>query len=193
MLLGGSGGLQNIMNFIRKIVFYGGSLIDLLKIVIVLVIILVLTNTFIGTIFVVSGESMYPTFKDGEFVWSNKVGYLVGEPSRYDSVVVLYPGDPTNKKYIKRVIGLPGEKVEIKAGRVNIYKNNQPISYNENFMPGNIVTEPEGVFQLKDNEYFLMGDNRPNSNDSRFFGAVERRFIFGHATLIFWPAFKSIN
>lgn len=181
------------MNWIRRIIFLGGSIIDLLKVILALIIILILVHFFIGTIFIVSGESMYPNFKDGQLVWSNKIGYLTGQPSRGDSVVVLYPGDPANKKYIKRIVGLPGEKIEISQGAVSISKNNFPMNISEDYLPKGTLTEPDGNWTLKDNEYFLMGDNRPNSNDSRFFGPVERRFIFGHATLTLWPEFKQVE
>lgn len=181
------------MNWIRRIIYFGGSAIDLLKVVLVVIITLVLIHFFLGTIFIVSGESMEPNFHDGQLVFSNKIGYLVGDPSRGDSVVVMYPGDPTNKRYIKRVIALPGERIRIQESKISILKNNQFIDYTENFIPLFTVTEPDGDWLLKDNEYFLMGDNRPNSNDSRFFGPVERRFIFGHATMVLWPQLKSVD
>lgn len=186
------------MAFVRRFIYFGGAAIDLAKVMIILAIVVVLVYFFIGTIFIVSGESMVPTFQDGEVVWSNKIGYLTGKPKRGDSVVVLYPGDPGNKKYIKRAIGLPNETVTIKDGKVYIKNSsNQPVPDNqpllEAYLDSSVVTEPDGSWNLKSNEYFLMGDNRPNSNDSRYFGPVEQRFIFGHATLILWPKLKGVE
>lgn len=159
------------------------------KIVIGLIVVAVLINYFIGTVFIVSGDSMYPTFKNGQLVWSNKVGYLFGQPKRGDDVIVRYPGDPDNKKYIKRVIGIPGETITIKNSKV--YLGEEQTELKEDYLVYGVISEPNGQWKLKDNEYFLMGDNRPNSNDSRYFGPVERRFIFGHATFIIWPDFLS--
>ena len=178
------------MAFVRKFIYFGGAAIDLAKIIIVLAVILSLVHYFIGTIFVVSGESMMPNFEDGQIVWSNKIGYITGNPDRGDSVVVLYPGDPSKKRYIKRVVGLPGERVIVSKGKVSISKNDVTGPLYESYLASDTISEPDGQWELQDEEYFLMGDNRPNSNDSRFFGPVERRFIFGHATLIIWPDFK---
>lgn len=176
------------MTFFGRVVFYGGAVIDLAKIIILVAIVAILTHFFIGTIFIVSGESMVPTFQNGQLVWSNKFDYLVHKPMRSDNVVVLYPGDPENKKYVKRIIGMPGENLEIKNGRVYLNQSNLPLG--ESYIQAQVVTEPDGKWQLKDDMYFLMGDNRPNSNDSRYFGPVEGRFIFGKATFIVWPDWR---
>ena len=182
------------MTTIRRIIFFGGAFLDLAKVIIVLAILLILVHLFIGTVFVVSGASMEPNFQNGQLVWSNKINYLTADPKRGDSVVVLYPGDPENKKYIKRVIGLPNETIILKDGRVyiaNATSSEQALS--EGYLDQVALTNPNGSWHLKSGEYFLMGDNRQNSNDSRYFGAVERRFIFGKATMILWPDFKSVN
>jgi signal peptidase I len=176
------------MSFIHRIIFFGGAIFDLAKVLIVIVLLAILCHYFIGTVFIVSGESMVPTFLDGELVWSNKIDYLRGDPKYADNVVVLYPGDPTNKKYVKRIIGLPGDYLEIKEGKVYLNHSQSPLP--EHYLPTSISSEPDGRWQIKENEYFLMGDNRPNSNDSRFFGPVERRFIFGKVTFIIWPSFQ---
>lgn len=179
------------MSFIHRIIFYGGAILDLAKVLIFVIIVGVLCHVFIGTVFIVSGESMVPTFLDGQLVWSNKIDYLRGDPVYADNVVVMYPGDPTNKKYVKRVVALPGDYIEIKSGHLYLNHSKDPVG--ERYLDPSVVTEPDGSWQIKENEYFLMGDNRPNSNDSRFFGAVERRFIFGKVTFIIWPSFMVPN
>jgi signal peptidase I len=181
------------MTVIRRIIFFGGAFLDLAKTMIVLAILVILTHYFLGTVFVVDGVSMEPNFRDGQIVWSNKIGYLLGDPGRGESVVVLYPGDPENKKYIKRIIGLPNEKVRINNGRIYITDAAGEWPLAEDYLDQISATFPEGSWQLNNGEYFLMGDNRRNSNDSRYFGAVERRFIFGKVTTILWPDFKSVD
>ncbi len=174
------------MNLFRRIVFYGGAAIDLVKFILIVAVAVLLIHFFVGTIFIVSGDSMFPTFKDGQVVFSNKITYSLNQPARGDAVIVLYPGDPTNKKYIKRIVALPGEKIAINTGRV--YIGNTKLE--ESYLPLGVESYPNGEWTLKNNEYFLMGDNRPNSNDSRYFGPVERRFLFGKASFIIWPDFR---
>lgn len=178
------------MSFLKRLIFYGGAVLDLAKVLIFVVIILVVVHYFVGTIFIVSGESMLPALQDGQLVWSNKIAYLTGSPKRGDPVVVLYPGDPANKKYVKRIIGLPGEKIIIKDGKVFI--NSLDNRLDESYLAVGVETDPNNEWDLGSDEYFLMGDNRPNSNDSRFFGSVEKRFIFGRVTFILWPDFRSV-
>jgi signal peptidase I len=103
-------------------------------------------------------------------------------------VVVRYPGDPDNRKYVKRVIGLPGERLQIFDGKIFI---NEKI-LEEYYLPYGVLTEPDKTYTLGENNYFLMGDNRPVSNDSRYFGPVEKRFIVGQATTIIFPRFRQV-
>lgn len=141
---------------------------ELLKGMLVLVIILVLVNLFVATIFRISGESMLPNFADGQFIVVDKLSYLLHPPVRGDVVVIRFPADPDHRKFIKRVIGLPGEKVEIRNGLVYVDER----QLQELYLPTNLLTSPDLVKVLRGDEYFLVGDNRPNSNDSRFFGPV---------------------
>lgn len=149
-----------------------------------------IVNSFWFTIFIVDGQSMEPSLHDGEVVLLNKSFIRRNKiPQRGDAVVVKYPGDPENKRYVKRVIALPNEFISIKDSR--IYINNELLR--ESYISINISTYPEGVWQLKEGEYFLMGDNRENSNDSRYFGPVEERFFIGKAEQVILPSLRTIS
>lgn len=166
---------------------YGvGCAFQLGKGLIILFILLVLAHFFIATAFIVDGISMEPNFHTGQAVVVNELAYLAQGPQRGDAVILRFPGDPDHKKYIKRIIGLPGEKVEIKDNA--IYINNHKLY--ETYIPDDYLTEPaqyKNPVTLGLNDYFVVGDNRENSNDSRYWGPAEKRFLIGKASFIFWP------
>ncbi|MDO8444441.1 MAG: signal peptidase I [bacterium] len=166
---------------------YGGSIVfDLAKWLILVLVVFVIFNTFFFSIFIVSGASMDPTFKDGDWIAWNKNIYNNSNPVRGDIVVVNYPGDPNNKTYVKRIVGQPGDKIEIK--NEHVFVNN--LRLDEGYIAFSVGTDPNGVWTLNKNQYFVMGDNRPNSNDSRYFGPVEKRFILGKAISRLYPGFR---
>ncbi len=158
------------------------------KWVFLVVILLILVGKFWLTMFFVDGLSMYPTLNNKELAILKKSAYANNTPQRGDVVAVKYPGDPDNKRYIKRVIGLPGEKIEIKNGEVHI--NDKKLS--EPYLEDGVATEPQQIKFLSNNQYFLMGDNRLGSNDSRYFGPVETRFISGQAIYVLYPHSKNL-
>ena len=132
----------------------------------------------------VEGTSMMPGLQDQERIFINKFVYHWEPIHRGDVVVFHYPGDPS-KSYIKRVIGLPGDKIEINLGRV--YLNGKLL--NEPYVPERYEDErsyPETI--VPRDSYFVLGDHRNMSSDSRDFGAVKRRFIYGKAVFAYWPA-----
>ena len=164
--------------------FYGtGCAFELTKWVIVVLVIGTLIHFFVGTLFIVDGQSMEPNFHSGEYILVNRWQYNFGVPSRGDAVVLKFPGDPEHKKYIKRIIGLPGEKVEIWNGTV--YINGQIL--NESYLPADTMTLPNLNRQLRDEDYFLLGDNRPNSSDSRLWGICPKRNLIGKAFYVLYP------
>ena len=177
-------------SFWQKILYGGGIFFDLTKWVILSIIVLVLIGSFWFSIFIVDGISMEPTFIDGEVVVLDKTFFRGKKiPKRGQPVVVQYPGDPENKRYVKRVIGLPYENVTISSGKV--YINEELLD--ERYLPIYFETEPDGVWDLGDEEYYLMGDNRANSNDSRYFGQVEKRFFIGRAVAIIFPRLRFVE
>jgi len=134
----------------------------------------------------VKGESMVPNFADGELLLTEKVSYYFHGPQRGDVIVFRAPG-LRNVDFIKRVIGLPGETVEVKEGSVFINGN----QLRENY----IKSQTEGNLNLvigKD-EYLVLGDNRGASSDSRSFGPIKKDSIRGRAWLVYWPIFKTAS
>lgn len=151
--------------------------------VLLLVAALALLRHFVFDIMPVSGLSMFPNFHDRDIIVLNKISYVLGEPKRGDSVVLRFPGDPQHDRYIKRLIGLPGETVSIREGKLFI--NNKPLR--ETYIPENILAEPDMEVRLSADGYFFVGDNRPVSSDSRIWGAAYRENFIGKAFLITLP------
>lgn len=131
----------------------------------------------------VEGTSMLPNLEDQDRLFINKIAFRVGDVERGDVVVFQYPRDVT-KSYIKRVIGLPGDRVAIDHGRVFVNGKVLP----EPYVPARFTddrSQPE--MTIPSNEYFVMGDHRSISSDSRDFGPVERDLIYGKAAFVYWP------
>lgn len=146
----------------------------------------------------VSGNSMYPNFHDGEFLLTDKVSYNIGEPKRGD--VVIFSAPPAahcpvglNCDFIKRVVGMPGERIKIQNGKV--YVNSQILTepYESAIKITNSGSQTtsylsEGREQLiPDGSYIVFGDNRPGSSDSREWGPIEKKRIIGKVWLRYWP------
>jgi signal peptidase I len=136
----------------------------------------------------VEGTSMMPSLVDQERIFINKFVYRFGfgDIQRGDMVVFWFPGDPT-KSYIKRVIGLPGDTVEVKDG--SVYVNGEALK--EGYVPkeyrDHSVYPP---YKINKDEYFVLGDHRSSSNDSRAWGTVPRQYIYGKAVFVYWPLAK---
>jgi len=129
----------------------------------------------------IEGQSMEPNFHDGEYLIVNKLAYRLGEYERGDVIVFQYPNDPS-KDYIKRIIGLPGDTVEIRGGQ--LYVNNVEIEEPYLHMP-NTRDEPPMVVDA--GHLYVMGDNRPASSDTRSWGQLGQEFVIGQAWLAIWP------
>ena len=153
---------------------------ELTKYVLIFIIIGLLLQLFVATIFRISGISMEPNFFDGQFVLVDKLTYESSSPKRGDVVIMKFPADPENRKFIKRIIGLPGETVEIKNNDILI----NGIRIQETYLERNIRTRPDLKRELNDDEYFVIGDNRENSNDSRFWGPLPENAIIGKAQIV---------
>ena len=131
----------------------------------------------------VEGTSMLPVLEDQDRLFINKIAYRVGEIHPGDVVVFQYPRDHT-KSYIKRVIAKPGDDLRIDRGRV--YVNGARL--HEPYVPSRFADERSlAETILPPNEYFVMGDHRSISSDSRDFGPVDRQLIYGKAAFVYWP------
>jgi signal peptidase I len=131
----------------------------------------------------VEGTSMAPLISDQERIFINKLVYRFEAISRGDVVVFWYPNDRT-KSFIKRVVGLPGETVEIRQGRVYV---NEKLIEEPYVLPAYLDSNSFGPFRLPPRQYFVMGDHRDSSNDSRMFGPVPAEYIYGKAVFAYWP------
>ncbi len=162
---------------------------ETIKVVIISLIIIVPVRHFLIQPFYVQGDSMIPNFHDKEYLIINEISYRFENPSRGDVVVFRYLKD-RDQFFIKRVLGLPGEEVEITDGVVRIY--------NEDYVDGIVVDESEYLpkefktagnkrVKLNTDEYFVLGDNRSASLDSRSFGPVSRDDIIGKVWVRGWP------
>lgn len=144
--------------------------------------------TFIGQRVRVDGHSMEDTLQDSDNLICDKISYRFGDPERFD-IVVIFPDDTKSARWIKRVIGLPGETVRIdEAG--NIYINGEIL---EEHYGKEVIVDPGMAIQeitLGENEYWCMGDNRNHSSDSRIIGPVPKNRIVGKAFLRIYPFSK---
>lgn len=155
-----------------------------------LLVALILNNTIIVNAEVVSG-SMEKTIMTNDRVLGLRIAYLFGEPERLDVVVFKNPIEKDGDPYVKRIIGLPGETIEIINGKVYIDESDTPLdesSYLYEEMRGSA-----GPFKVEENCYFMMGDNRNFSKDSREWGLMKREDILGKIYIDFYPGIKLIK
>ncbi len=157
---------------------------DFLLFILLAVAVVVPFRLFIAQPFVVHGESMLPTFTEGEYLIIDQLSYRLGEPARGDVIVFRSPPDPS-QFYIKRIIGLPGETVTVDGERVTIESAEGSFVLEDGLTGGTTLGYTRRT--LADDEYFVMGDNRPRSSDSRVWGALSRDNIMGRAVLRLLP------
>lgn len=162
------------------------GIVDLLQDLAIAVVVCVLLITYVVQAFRVDGTSMAPGLVDGERILVNKLGYHFQTIERGDVVVFWYPDDP-DISFIKRVIGLPGETIEIRHGEVLIDGRSVEESY---VATKNSDGQNYPQIHVRPGHYFVLGDNRRGSNDSRNWGLVPRRYIYGEAFLKIWPLSK---
>ena len=132
---------------------------------------------------------MEPNFSNNDYLIVDQLSYRLRGPQRGEVIVFKYPSDPS-QRYIKRIIGLPGETVEISEGNVIIYSNDQKetiILEESNYLISSVFTHGEIKLSLSEEEYFVLGDNRAASADSRRWGALPRENIIGRALIRAWP------
>jgi signal peptidase I len=151
---------------------------------IVLAAIIWLAVNFATARYVVDGTSMEPTLHTGQFLIVNRLIYRLGFPQRGDIIVFHYPGDPTDD-YVKRIIGLPGDHLLIEGGKLYI----NDVLLDEPYLPENMRTFPRSRYSnvVPEDSYFVLGDNRLGSSDSRNWGMLERELIIGKASFSYWP------
>jgi signal peptidase I len=154
-------------------------LVDILETLILSLVLFVSINIISARIRV-DGDSMLPTMVSGEYVVINRLSYRFGSPQPGDIIVFHYPRDP-REEYIKRVIGLPGDVVEVQNGKV--YVNGQALV--EDYI--NVKMNYTGKWEVPADQLFVLGDNRNNSSDSHDWGTVPMDYVIGKAILVYWP------
>ena len=159
------------------------------KIVIISLLIIIPIRYYLIQPFLVHGASMEPSFDNGEYLIVNELVYRLEEPERGDVIVFKYPQDPS-QYYIKRIIGLPEETIQIKNGQITIYNQEFPegqILDESSYLSSETTTWGSIRTDLAGNEYFVLGDNRSASSDSRRWGALPEGLIIGKVWIRAWP------
>ncbi len=164
------------------------NIIELIQFIAIVLAVLLIIRFAIAEPHKVSGHSMVPNFQDGDYIITNKAVMYFSSPQRGEVVILQNPRN-RDQVFIKRVIGLPGERIKLQDGKV--YINGRILS--EPYLPAGVETNGEAY--LADGEqitlpaefYFVMGDNRPDSSDSRDWGPVDKSLIVGQAWIRYWP------
>lgn len=155
---------------------------EILESVVIAIILALIIRTFLFQFFWIPSRSMEPTLLIDDRIVVTRFSYWFSEPERGDVVVFKYPLEP-KKDYVKRLIGLPGEKVQVINSK--LYINDRLIE--EPYLPQGLDFGDFGPIDVPPNKFFMMGDNRNNSSDSRVWGFVEKDLLIGKAQVIYWP------
>jgi signal peptidase I len=162
--------------------------LELIKVVALAGVTIFLVRYFLFKPFYVKGASMEPNFYEKEYLIIDELSYRLHDPVRGD-VIVFRPPEDQKEFFLKRIIGLPGERVKVAEGQITIYNQEHPegTTLDETYLPKDLATTGEQNVVLDANHYSVLGDNRPNSYDSRRFGPIDRSTIVGRAWLRGWP------
>ena len=163
---------------------------EMVRALIIALAIILPVRFFLVQPFYVRGASMEPNFHDKEYLVIDEISYRFNPPARGDSIVFRYPVDPS-QFFIKRVVGLPGEAVTVKDNNVFIKNKDGEKKLDESaYLPAGLATVGNVSYTLAEDEYFILGDNRMWSKDSREFGPVKKKFIIGRTWLRGWPLYR---
>ncbi|MBY0473134.1 signal peptidase I [Patescibacteria group bacterium] len=159
---------------------------ELLKFGILALVIVVPIRLFVAQPFIVSGVSMVPTFEDAQYLIIDELTYHFEKPHRGDVIVFRYPKDPT-QFFIKRIIGLPGDQVHISSAGISVTKEDGTVLQLDESYVVNQGNGSEQTYTVAENSYFVLGDNRPESSDSRAWGFVPRANVVGRVFVRLLP------
>jgi signal peptidase I len=165
---------------------------EILKFTVIAIAIIIPVRTYIAQPFIVSGASMDPTFISGQYLIVDQLTYHLNNPRRGDVIILKNPLNPSIY-FIKRVIGLPNETLIMNTGKVTIKNSDFPDGFqlDEKYITRNHRTSDTFEIKLSSTEYFVMGDNRPESSDSRSWGPLDEKFIVGRPVLRLFPFSKA--
>ncbi|MCL6479667.1 MAG: signal peptidase I [Peptococcaceae bacterium] len=158
------------------------TLREIMESLIIAVVLALLIRTFVFQPFYIPSGSMEPTLQIQDHIIVNKFGHKIWGLKPGDIVVFKYPVDP-KRDFVKRLIAMPGDKVEVRNSKV--YVNGKALS--EEYLPPGLKYEDYGPVVVPENSYWMMGDNRPSSEDSRKWGALPKENVIGKAMLVYWP------
>jgi signal peptidase I len=176
---------------VKKTLFFAGLLFvwELVKIVVIAAVIVLPIRYFLFQPFIVSGESMSPNFESGDYLIVDEITYRFSSPQRGD--VVVFNTDfiqgYRGQRFIKRIIGLPGETIQIQNGKVDVLRDGKSVVLNEKYLSNTLQTDGNINVTLGSDQYFVMGDNRQYSYDSRRWGILPRQYIIGKALFRVFP------
>ncbi len=161
---------------------------EVIKIVILASLIVIPIRYFLFQPFLVKGQSMEPNFQNNNYLIVDEISYRINDPQRGD-VIVFNPPFDSSQRFIKRIIALPGEELFIESGEISILKDGEIQILNEgNYLSSSVKTSGDIHLFLNDNQYFVMGDNRYASYDSRRWGLLPEEDIIGKVFLRLWPS-----
>ena len=175
---------------------FWSTIVDIIETIVVAAAIFVVVYLFLLQPHQVRGASMEPNFRDGEYILTDKISYRFNEPKRGDVIIFKAPTNP-DVDFIKRIVALPGEKVEIKNNTIIIFNSDHPKGFTlsepyeimEPIAGGSYLREGK-VVEVPENNYFVFGDNRTHSFDSREWGPLSKEAIIGKAWVRYWPLSK---
>ncbi|MBB3112619.1 signal peptidase I [Paenibacillus phyllosphaerae] len=174
----------------RELPRWAAELWDWGRTLVIALIVVVLLHFFVFNLSTVEGQSMEPTLYEDEWLFVNKISYFIGDPKLGDVIILKDPTgrDPKKEFLVKRIVGMPGDTIEVKSGE--LYRNGEHII--EAYTDTVIEDLDYGPYTIEAGKYFVMGDNRHAraSLDSRAFGTVDRDLIQGRADFILWPITK---
>ena len=172
---------------------WGTFILETLKTILIVTLLAVLIRTFLIQPFIVEGHSMEANYHNGDYLLIDKLTYRFHAPAR-GQVIVFVPPQNSSEDYIKRIIGLPGDRVVIEAGQITVYNSAHPNgkvldeSYLDNDVKNGFARLNQFVdITLKSDEYYVMGDNRTASTDSRVFGPIKKDTIVGRSLIRLFP------
>ncbi len=183
--------IEDVKGSVSPPSFFAGWALEIwefARVIIISLLIVLPIRFFIAQPFVVKGASMEPNFYTGQYLIIDEASYYFRSPERGEVIVFRYPQDPA-EFFIKRIIGLPGERVEVTGGKVRIVNKKYPegMILNESYLPSGRETLPDIALDLGPTQYFVLGDNRLESSDSRRWGPLDRSFFIGRALVRLWP------
>lgn len=158
------------------------AFVEIIESVVIAVLLAVIIRIFIFQPFWIPSESMVPNLQIGDRIIVSKLNYHFTEPKRGDIMVFKFPRDPS-RDFVKRTIGISGDTVEVRNSQ--LYINGEKVA--ENYLPNGLQFGEYGPFKVPSDSYFMMGDNRNLSQDSRAWGVLPKDNIVGKAVLIYWP------